>query len=163
MHSALLRLTLVIALLAGACEVASACSLARSYEPFRLRSTIRHAETNDPAPEVHVEEIKRGRSGDATACANWGSVLIGVPAGDVGYSFEPIEGSVSRIAFPVGYVQSIRGYARPAYLRFYWDDGATDDQEPIEIFVRVTAMSRDGVLSEPMVLRIEDPGVSAAR
>jgi hypothetical protein len=161
MNIAILRLAIVTLSVAGLCEVASACSLVRSYEPFRL-PTIRYTDPA-PAPDVRVADIKRGHSGSTTACANVGSVLVSVPAGDAGYSFEVIESRGPRIVFPAGFVRSSSGYAQPANLRFYWDDGATDAQEPIELRVKVTAMSRDGVFTDPVVLKIEHPGVSAAR
>jgi len=145
------------------CNVAGACSLVRSYVPFRLGPTIQYTEVLSPAPELSVEQIRRGEAGEPSACANWGSVLIKVPAGDVGYSFELVESRGSTIRFPTGFVRSSSGYAFPASLRFYWDDGAVDTQESFELVVRVTAVSRDGVFSEPTVVRIEHPGVRAVR
>jgi len=156
------RLGLVAFGLVGLVDIANACSLYRSYEPFVLGPKIRYKAELEPAPEVHIQEIKRGHSGETTACANWGSIVLTVPAGDAGYSFEIIESSIGEV-FPSGFVRSSSGYAFPAGLRFYWSDGATDDQELIELLVRITAVSRDGVLSEPTVLKIEHAGVQAAR
>jgi hypothetical protein len=102
------------------------------------------------------------RLSEGIACANWGSILLKVPAGDSGYSFEIIESSIGAV-FPTGFVRSNSGYALPAYLRFHWNDGATDNQEPIELLVRITAISRYGVLSESTVLKIEHAGIPAAR
>ena len=163
MNIAGLKLTVIVLVAAGLSHEVSACSLNVTYEPFRLGPTIRYTGKLDPAPDVRVEDIKRGHAGEATMCANWGSVAVRVPAGDAGYSFEVLESRGPSVVFPNGYVRSVTGYAQSAYLRFYWDDGATDDQEPLELLVKIAAISKDGVFSDPTVLKVEHPGVSAAR
>lgn len=66
---------------------------------------IRYSENRLPAPDIRIEAINRGRAGEESACANWGSILVKVPAGDSGYSFEIVEGSSAAIVFPIGFIR----------------------------------------------------------
>lgn len=142
---------------------ANACSLRLSYEPFVPRSGFRFSQELAPAPKVRVDEIRRGHSGSPDACDNWGVVVLEVPARDVGYSFEIVESSDPNFRLPDGFVRPNQWLRPPVYLRFLWNDGATDEQEAMTVLVRVTAMSSEGVQTEPILLEIEHPGVGAAR
>jgi hypothetical protein len=140
-------------------SAAIACSFAAGYEPFLPGPVMRPSTTFAPAPAVSVESIRRGTSGDAGMCADAGVLVLKVPGAAQGYSFELVEGRFDDQVFPRGFVQP----TRPGYLTFVWLDGNTDVQEPIGVVVKVTAISSLGVLSEPLLLKIEHPGRGRVR
>jgi len=92
-------------------------------------------------------------------CADLGFLVLNVPKQAQGYSFELVEGRFEGMSFPTGFVQP----TRLGYLSFVWVDGNTDRQEPINVIVKIIAMSSTGVLSEPLLLKIEDPGRGVVR
>ena len=135
-----------------------ACSFAPGYEAFR---PVRFLPGSNllPEPAVSVDRIERGHQGDAGLCADAGILVLKVPTEMLGYSFELVEGTFDDVVFPEGFVQP----TERGYLRFVWLDGNTDRQEPIDVLVKITTMSATGVLSEPLLLRIEDPGRGSVR
>jgi len=163
MKNALLKVAGIASAIVCVCDHANACSLRLSYEAFVPRGGFRFSQPLGPAPKVRVEEVRRGHRGTPDACDNWGVVILEVPLRDAGYSFEIVESSTPDIWFPDGFVRPNQGLRPPVYLRFLWNDGATDEQEPIMVLVRVTAMSNEGVQTEPALLKIEHAGVSAPR
>jgi hypothetical protein len=56
------KLTAIAFAAMGLVDIATACSLYRSYEPFVLGRKTQYAPELDPAPDVRIEEIKRGHS-----------------------------------------------------------------------------------------------------
>jgi hypothetical protein len=150
------RMLLVVCAMMLARPVA-ACSLAPGYEAFQVRPAPEKSALIHP-PSVSVENIRRGHRGDSGLCADLGFLVLKVLNARLGYRFEIVEGKLDGV-FPEGFIQP----AAPGYLSFVWVDGNTDAQEPIQIVVKVTAMSKAGHLSEPLMLRIADPGRAAAR
>ena len=138
---------------------AMACSFAPGYEVFRPGPVLRPRPSLNPAPAVVVDSIERGHRGDASLCADAGILVLRVPTDLFGYSLELVEGQFDDVVFPEGFVQP----TQRGYLRFVWLDGNTDRQEPIKVVVKITTMSVTGVLSEPVLLTIEDPGRAAVR
>jgi|SRR6188768_723990 len=149
-----MALAVVGTLLAMRTSAAIACSFAPGYEAFLPGPVMRPSPTLAPAPAVSVEGIRRGTNGDPGMCADAGVLVLKVPRAAQGYSFELVEGRFDDQVFPQGFVQP----TRPGYLTFVWLDGNTDVQEPIDVVVKVTAISNIGVLSEPLLLKIEHPG-----
>jgi hypothetical protein len=92
-------------------------------------------------------------------CAGFGLLVLNVPKQVLGYRFELVEGRFDGGLFPTGFVQP----TQLGYLAFSWLDGNADTQEPIDVTVRITAISSVGVLSEPLLLKIEDPGRGVVR
>jgi len=133
---------------------ALACSVAPGYKVFLPGPVFRPGSTLVPAPKVTVDRIQRGNRGEPGMCADAGVLVLAVPNNALGYSFEIVEGAFDDVVFPEGFVQP----TEPGLLRFVWLDGNTYAQEPIRIVVKVTAMSGNGSVSEPLLLRIEDPG-----
>jgi len=140
-----------------------ACSFAPGYEVFLPGPILRPGSTLVSTPKVSVDRIERGRNeGDpAATCADAGILVLTVPNDVVGYSFEIVEGAFDDIVFPEGFVKATE--TQPGLLRFVWLDGDTYVQEPIKVVVKVTAISTNGTLSEPLMLRIEDPGRGGVR
>jgi hypothetical protein len=159
MHNRSTALALVGVLVALRTGTAIACSFAPGYEEFHPGPVMRPSATLAPAPAIKVESIRRGAKGDAGMCADAGILVLTVPRAAQGYSFELVEGKFDDEVLPKGFVQP----TKPGYLAFVWLDGNTDVQEPISVVVKITAMSSLGVLSEPLLLKIEDPGRGRVR
>lgn len=151
----LVWLGLTICLFGLACD-ARACSVLPTFDPVPA-SVIGSESAPAAAPVVTVERIVRGRVGEAGTCAELGFLTLKVPHEVLGFRIEPVSGNLGRTVFPEGFVQP-REQGR---LGFVWLDGNTDAQEPIDVVVRVSALSPDGVVSEPVQLRITHPGVDA--
>lgn len=151
-------------LLVGTVSPALACSMVPSYMELQLDAASRPQTALLPPPSVTVQEIRRGRTGEAGMCADLGFLVLRIPDEIRGYKFEVVEGMFPASTFPVsafpkGFVQPRTG----GWLSFSWVDGALDEQEPINIVVKITSISLAGVPSEPLYLRIEDPGRVADR
>ena len=155
-----MRIPAVLLLCALSARPALACSFAPGYQSFRVAPVLRPTLVPAPAPEVVVESIERGYDdGDGASCSDAGILVLRVPSDALGYHFEIVAGGFDDVVFPDGYVRTVeRGR-----LRFVWLDGELDWQESIEVLVRVTTLSSDGVPSEPQVLRIRHPGGESPR
>jgi hypothetical protein len=153
-----LRGTLLFLAVASLAPPALACSVVGGYETFVPEPALRPSPTLARPPQVSVDSIRRGHAGDSGMCADLGFLVLKVPSGRLGYSFELVEGNFTGV-FPKGFVQSVA----PGFLSFVWIDGNTEAQEPIRAVVKITAMSITGALSEPLLLTIENPGRDRAR
>jgi hypothetical protein len=113
-----------------------------------------------PPPQISVEKVERGYGGSDDSCSDLGTLVLKVPESVAGYAFEIVAGNFDNdVPFPAGFVQpAIRGH-----LRFVWVDGPKSPQEPLNVLVKITAMSATGALSEPLFLRIQDPGGARIR
>jgi hypothetical protein len=142
---------------------ALACSFVPGHKVFLPGPILRPGSTLVPAPKVTVDRIERGHTGGdpAATCADAGILVLAVPNSALGYSFEIVEGAFDDVVFPAGFVQPVA--TDPGLLRFVWLDGNTYVQEPINVVVRVITMSANGSLSQPLLLRIEDPGRGGVR
>jgi hypothetical protein len=136
-----------------------ACSVAPGYKVFLPGPIFRPGSLPDPAPKVTVDRIERGKRGDPGMCADAGVLVLAVANDALGYSFEIVEGAFDDVVSPEGFIRS----TEPGLLRFVWLDGSTYAQEPIRVVVKVTAMSATGSVSEPLLLRVEDPGRGGVR
>ena len=150
----------VAVLMLGAADAALACSPVRGHQPFVPSPTIRPATKLLPAPQISVEKIERGYRGGNDSCSDLGTLVLKVPESVAGYAFEIVAGNFDGdMPFPAGFVQpAVRGQ-----LRFVWLDGPKSPQEPLNVLVKITAVSATGVLSEPLFLRIQDPGGTRVR
>ena len=146
---------LVVLLAFGVAKAVLACSPVRGYTPFTPGPVLRPDTNLLPPPRLSVEKVERGYGGSNDSCSDLGTIVLKVPLSVAGYAFEIVEGQFDRdTPFPDGFVQP----ATRGYLRFVWIDGAKSLQEPIDVLVKITAISAVGVLSEPLFLRIQDPG-----
>ncbi len=136
---------------------AFACSIAPSYMPFDQVPEPAPSSVSTPPPRISVISIRRGHAGDVGMCADIGFLSLTVPADRAGFRFELVEGNLP-VRFPQGFIKP----RKPGVLGFIWSDGNTDVQEPIHAIVKVTAVSDAGVVSEPVLLKIDHPGVVPA-
>jgi hypothetical protein len=150
-----MRAFAVLALCASFAAPAAACSFAPGYAAFPPPSRLRPTMVPAPAPEVIVERIDRGYAdGNRASCSDAGILVLKVPSDALGYRFELVAGTLGDDVFPAGYVRTVA----KGVLRFVWLDGERDWQESIDVLVKITTMSSNGVPSEPKVLRIRHPG-----
>jgi hypothetical protein len=133
-----------------------ACDPVPSYKAFQPE-VLRPSATPSAPPKVSVERIQRGHAGN-NSCDDLAWLTLKVPTGQTGYSFEVVDSEFASV-FPEGFVQPITD----GFFRFHWADGGSDLQEPLNFVLKITTMSTTGTLSEPLFLRIEDPGRGAAR
>lgn len=156
----LTNLLIVSGLWLGIAAESAACSFAAGYENFLIiPGTGRHYPEPDP-PEISVKNIRRGRAGGDPAmdCSDAGIIELQVPEYPiVGYRFEIFHGKFEDAVIPEGVIKPTM-LSRDS-LRFVWLDGAHASQEPINVILKVYAVSSFGVESEPMFLNITDPGL----
>lgn len=101
---------------------------------------------------------------EANSCDGIGWLTINVavsddvtPANGVGYRFSIVAGTLPP-SFSILLDQPTQVPASDGALSFSWDDG-TDDHQPIDFTLQVTAIDRAGNESAPQTLRVtDDPG-----
>ena len=107
----------------------------------------------------------RGVGPTRTAAGNWeegscdhvGSVVFKVkPASpDVGYFVEFAAPSTTPLRLPDGPLRVVPGVGR---IVLEWDDGAKDEQEPIELRLIVRPVARSGEVGRPARVLVKHPG-----
>ena len=115
-------------------------------------------------PSFTVTSIERGRKGYSGSCAGAGILTIRAERfqPDTGYIFSLAEGEMEDQLFYPSTIQKVPGSEEPGEYFFIWLDGNTEAQEPIDIVIKITAVSKDGGRSEPQYLKVQHPGVKKA-
>ncbi|TLM73953.1 hypothetical protein ACONUD_02700 [Microbulbifer harenosus] len=134
-----------------------ACSFAPGYQKFLMAPSIYRKDAKPEAPKITVKEIRRGEKGDPGMCADAGILVLKIENFklNTGYSFTIENGVAEDSIFPEDYIAPVPGSRE---LMFVWLDGASYFQEPIELKVKVVAISLGGTESQPGYVKIEDPG-----
>jgi hypothetical protein len=142
---------------------ARACSFPQP-EPVEIGTPAPDApkEAAPRAPLVVVESIGRGYRGKrADSCADTGVVTLVIDVDEVSrgvvYDFREISGRADDIIFEPGAVSGGYGVGKVAFV-FPWIDGATHKQEPLDLVVRVTALTRSGVVGGFTDVHLRHPG-----
>jgi hypothetical protein len=135
-----------------------ACSLAPSMESFVINPGY-HLTKKPLKPRFELIKVKRGYDdGNYASCSDAGIITIKAiskyTSNAVAYKFEIVAGELEDSVFPEGAVQSLNGNE----FYFVWLDGSSNKQEPIEIILKIVALSPSGIESEPSLLRISHPG-----
>lgn len=137
-------------------------SLACSFAPMIDEFKIEDVEAPVPAkPTFVVKSINRGfYDGNHGSCSDAGSISLEVSdtkPDNVGYLFKIVEGSFEdRIFYDVPVTPS--EFAERNQFTFIWFDGHSDEQEPIDIVVEITPVSKSGAKGEPAYLHVVHPG-----
>ena len=138
------------------------CSFAPGYKPFLMVPSIYAEDKSPEPPKVSIQEIERGRKGDPGMCADAGILVLKIEnyKRNTGYLFTIEEGEAEDRMFPEKYIVPVPGKKE---LTFVWLDGAYDLQEPLNLKVKVVAVSLSGAESQPSYIKVEHPGGSGAR
>ena len=138
--------------------------------PHQLDPTEQKLDHLPPSPpRMSVLNVKRGRAagpdGQGSSCNDMGEISLKLeqaardnrtPPEKMGYLWQVREGQVpAGLAPPVGPVR----LTAEGILPLFWIDGSTDDQEPLEFSITVSAFDLAGNQSEPSAdIQIRHPG-----
>lgn len=137
-----------------------ACSFMPTKEVFKT-SAVEKVEPNIPSFEL--SHIGRGEDdGNHGSCSDAGVIsltLKKIPLNEQGYIFEIVEGSFEDTLFDSAPVIINDLIEDKSTYSFIWFDGNSDEQEPINIKVKITAVSKSGHQSAPQYVDIKHPGI----
>ena len=150
-------LLLVLSLLAFK---SGACSFAPAFDDFVIsQSTLVVASK----PNFSVASIHRGTDdGNNGSCSDAGFIELKLgttPINEQGYIFEIVKGEFEDQLFNESPVVPSKFMDDNKLYSFLWLDGSNEEQEAINITVKIIAVSQSGDLSEPQLLEITHPGV----
>jgi len=152
-----MKIVIGIALALFLTHYANACSFAPGYQDFLMAPSIYRKDFKPDPPQISVKEIRRGEKGDPGMCADVGILVLKIDNFklNTGYSFTIESGVVEDRIFPEEYIVPVPGSRE---LMFVWLDRASYFQEPIQLKVKVVAISLGGTESQPSYVNIEDTG-----
>ncbi|WP_027858473.1 hypothetical protein [Marinobacterium jannaschii] len=136
-----------------------ACSFARVTEEF---VTTNQESIIPEQPNFTLTSIHRGTKGNIGSCNDAGSIKLTVnpePEQDTGYVFSISQGEFEDQLFGEKPIVRVKKYTEVGEYSFIWLDGYSVEQEPIDIVIRIVAVSKDGGESEPQFLKVSHPGV----
>lgn len=144
--------------------VALACSFVQpnpaSFDP----SLAKPGETVPAVPNVVVESISRGNAGNPQdSCGDTGVVVLSIPATadtkGLIYTFDLISGEADDVIFQPSPATGFEDEgSRRLLFVFPWLDGASNEQEPLNLIVRVTPHLPSGLAGTPIEISVVDPG-----
>ncbi|MBI3676705.1 MAG: hypothetical protein HY243_08825 [Proteobacteria bacterium] len=145
---------------------ANACSLA-TPRPFQSDAKLAiSGETPPPVPIVSVAQIQRGEyhpGKQYSICADVGFIALAIPADDttrhLTYQFDLVSGVTEDEIFHNGKAFTT-DYEEDGKLLFVfaWLDSPDEAQKPLDLRVRVTAMTKSGLRGNSTEIAIRDPG-----
>jgi len=138
-------------------HISYACSPVQTRTPFVITG---EKSPNPVTPTFKVTSILRGQRGSFGSCADTGQLILSLketPKYEQGYLFEIVDGKFEEKEIFQGMVKAFRNDITDFY--FAWFDGNSNKQEPINIKVKITAVSLSGVKSKPQFLQIVHKGV----
>jgi len=117
-------------------------------------------------PSFKVLKIERGTDdGNYGSCSDAGVLTLfqNKPYDEnEGYKFEVVAGTFEDSIFPEIPVRAVPHLEQDHLYKFVWLDGSNKYQEPIDIKVKITAVSRSGIESDPSYLNVIHPGVKSS-
>ena len=123
--------------------------------------------------EARVASVRRGKPLDESVCDDRGFIVIELvrvdddrtPREKLGYRITRVEGTLPAAGMLPSYaVKVIPVPGKPLQFQLEWVDGATDNQEPIDFTLAVTAVDLAGNESVPSSpIRVSHPGGRPAR
>src|SRR5690606_20739474 len=81
------------------------------------------------------------------------------PDEPTGYVFEIVEGEFEDAIFDASPIKAVERNEKEGLYNFAWLDGASNWQEPIDITVKIVAVTKTGQKSEPQMLKVTHPGI----
>ena len=142
-------------------QTADACS-SRHMAFFEVEENPQEAYETPQQVSLSRGTITRGQDGESSACDDLASLELKVdPAEEnTGYLFEVTDGDAPQFL----HIDENRPVelAANGEISLEWNDGLSDDQEPLDFYMVVTPVNKAGDMgptSEP--LHITDPGTSS--
>lgn len=140
--------------------ISYACSFAQVTENFEITGIGTVAPKK---PSFKVLNIERGTDdGNLGSCSDAGILTLyqNEPYQDnVGYKFEVVSGNLDDTIFQSDAIKAVSSLEKEHLYKFVWLDGSTKVQEPIDIKIKVIAVSVSGTESEPSYIEVMHPGV----
>ena len=137
-----------------------ACSFMQMLQPFEVVDGSGAAPDN---PSFSVKKVHRGKDdGNFASCSDAGIITLKLDPeqnAGMGYIFEIVEGEFEDQLFTGEPITATEHYAKDGLYKFLWLDGSSDEQEPINIVVKIQAVSKTGEKSSPQLLNVSHPGV----
>lgn len=155
-------LTLILIL---SCSNAFPCSLGAMTEPFAVDKSLNHV--TPIKPSFKVSRLSRGTK-SGTSCSGLASLRLiptTPPLHEQGYIFEVIEGvfDIFHVAGPITTTETHRLLSgkfktldKNEFLFYYFE--AVITPKPIDITLKITAVSKSGAKSDPQLLKIQHDG-----
>lgn len=145
------------------CDTSDACSIQAPDFVQLVPRDARPGEIGPGMPEIRVEGVMRGDAHEPRySCSDIGIVSLSVAdaaeTAELSYELVVVEGRHESEIVPTRPLRPRAGENRRRYFVFSWLDGDTHRQEPLDLHVRVTALSASGVRGGSSVVRILDPG-----
>ncbi|MCV6620423.1 MAG: hypothetical protein OIF51_01565 [Cellvibrionaceae bacterium] len=151
---------LVLLLLSLSSSYSLACSFAQMLQDFEVKEGIGKPPQK---PGFIVHKIHRGTDdGEFSSCSDAGIITLKLSAPQtesVGYIFEIVEGEFEDQLFLGNPVEATSRFKKDGLYKFIWLDGSSVEQEPINITVKIEAVTTTGQRSEPQLLNVLHPGV----
>ncbi|MCG7530873.1 hypothetical protein MHM98_05815 [Psychrobium sp. MM17-31] len=145
---------------------ALACSFMSIYTKLDIESYTGPA-VKAVSPNFKVESIKRGSDdGNFASCSDAGVLKLrnsNHSSDQQGYVFEVVEGAYKEPIFSGDILFPDKLWHDKSLYKIIWFDGNTNEQEPFNILVKITAVSISGDKSEPQYLAIKHSGTKAQR
>lgn len=135
-----------------------ACSFARTTEPFEVDAP---GSIEPRRTEFEVAEIVRGSDdGNPHSCSDAGVITLKAldPPSETGFIFEVVKGEFEDRLFTQEPITPA-DFKEPGEFTFIWLDGSSYEQEPFDIVVQVTPISRTGNVGQPTTLNVSHPGI----
>jgi len=139
-------------------------TLACSFMPTKMTFKISSIEKVEPiTPTFEVNHIGRGENdGNHGSCSDAGVISLKIKeisSIEQGYIFEIIEGTFEDTLFDTEPVIINDLIEDKSTYSFIWFGGSSQEQEAINIKVKIIAVSRSGHKSDPQFIEIKHPGV----
>jgi len=137
-----------------------ACSFVQMTEDFDIDAEFA---PTPMTPNFVVEKIVRGSDdGNIGSCSDAGILTLkrkNSPENPTGYIFEILTGEFEDQLFYPEPVRATERFEQEGLYKFVWLDGSNDEQEPINIEVKIVALSKSGERSKPQILKVTHPGI----
>jgi hypothetical protein len=139
---------------------ALACS---PHQPTGLFEVTGIESPKPVTPDFVVGGISRGHDdGNSVSCSDAGVISLKLkttPSNPTGYLFEMLENDFEDQLFISKPISILEDYDKNSPFYFRWLDGSNEVQEPINIAIKIIAVSKTGDKSTPQYLKITHPGV----
>ena len=137
-----------------------ACSMMPTSKYFEVTG---QGTTEPVTPAFELDRVQRGTDdGNHGSCSDAGTIILklkNMPNIEQGYIFELVDSTFEDILFSNKAITLADFLVDKDKYYFVWFDGNSEEQEAFDITIKITAVSRSGVKSDPQYLKVAHPGV----